>query len=62
MTLNDTARAAVLALIQSVFPVLLIAGVVELDEAEIGAIMLFVANALTVIALVVKTGQEQGPQ
>lgn len=61
MTLNDTTRAAILALVQSIFPILLIAGIVELDEAAIGAIMLFVANALTVIALVAKTGQEQGP-
>ena len=59
--MNDIQRAAIIATIQSVFPVLLILGVVDLTEEEIGAIMLFVSNALTMVMLIVKNGQQAGP-
>jgi hypothetical protein len=61
MNLNDTTRAAIIAFVQSVFPVLLIAGVVELTEEEIGAVMLVVANGLTLLALLFPKGQQARP-
>lgn len=59
--MNDNLRAAIIALAQSLFPVLVIAGVLALDETQISVIMLFVTNAVTVIALALKNGQEEGP-
>ena len=55
--MNDVTRAAILAFIQSIFPVLQFSGAVSFSGDEVAAIMLLVGNALTLIFLVVKAGQ-----
>ena len=57
MQLNDVTRAAILAFIQSIFPVLQFSGAVSFSGDQVAAIMLLVGNALTLIFLVVKAGQ-----
>lgn len=57
VNLNDQTRAAIIAFAQSVFPVLLIAGIIDLSEEEIGAVMLVIANGLTLAALLFPKGQ-----
>ncbi len=56
--MNDTVRAAVIGLCQSAFPVLLFLGVIDWSAEEIGVTMLFVTNAITLIALLAKQGQQ----
>ena len=60
MQLNDELRAAILSVARALFPVALILGV-TLEEAEIGMILIFIDVTLTLIALVMKQGQQQGP-
>lgn len=59
--LNDTKRAALIALIQSVFPVLNILlgafGQTQLTTDQISIIMLLVTNGLTTLFLFWKSGQ-----
>lgn len=43
----DTIAGALIATINSVFPVLLLTGAVNLSDAAIGAIMLVVTNVVT---------------
>jgi len=57
---NDQLRTAIIALAQSTFPVLVLLGVVDLSEVQIGGIMLVITNAITVLALIFKQGQEPG--
>lgn len=57
MQFNDATRAAIIALIQSVFPVLILLGVVSLTTDQVAALMLVVTNVLTLSALVFKSGQ-----
>lgn len=59
--MNDNIRAAIIALAQSLFPVLVLLNVIDLDETQIAAIMLFITNAITLVALFFKGGQQQGP-
>lgn len=59
--INDTFRAALIAVVQSLFPVLNILDVVSFTSDEISVIMLFITNAVTLIFLSLKTGQEAGP-
>jgi len=59
--MNDKTRAAILALAQSLFPVLQILGFLTFTADEVALIMLLIGNALTVVALVVKEGQEPSP-
>lgn len=58
--MNDKLRAAILAFVQSIFPVLQLAEIVSFDGDEVAAIMLLVSTGLTLLALVFKNGQEQG--
>ena len=55
--MGDVNRAAILAFIQSIFPVLQFSGAVSFSGDEVAAIMLLVGNALPLIFLVVKAGQ-----
>lgn len=55
--MNDVTRAAIIAFVQSIFPVLQLGGFVHLTSDEIAAVMLLVGNALTLAALVYKRGQ-----
>lgn len=59
--MNDMQRAAIIALVSSAFPVLQLAGILSLTSDEIAAVMLMITNGMTVLALFVKVGQEQGP-
>lgn len=58
--MNDNTRAAIIAFIQSVFPVLELAGAVSLTSDQIAAVMLAVGNGLTLLALMWKRGQQAG--
>lgn len=58
--MNDEIRAALIALINSIFPVLEISGIVHLTSDEVAYVMLLVNNAVTVLALVWKRGQKAG--
>jgi hypothetical protein len=58
--MNDRVRAAIIALAQSTFPVLMVLGVVELTDVQQGAIMLFVTNLITLVALLFPQGQQAG--
>ena len=62
MVLNDTTRAAIIAFVQSAFPVLQLAGVVNLTSDGIATIMLLVGNGLTLLMLILKHGQQEGPE
>lgn len=56
--MNDKLRAAILATIQSAFPVLQIAGVVSFSGDQVATIMLLISNVLTTAAFFYKSGQE----
>lgn len=53
--LNDQTRAAIIATILSVFPVLQLTGAVSLTGDQISQIMLLVSNVLTFAALIVRS-------
>lgn len=55
--MTDIKRATIIAFIQSIFPVLVIAGVANLTPDAIAAIMLLVSNGLTMAMLLFKKGQ-----
>ena len=55
--LNDKTRAGIIAVAQSLFPLLVTLQIVDLSDAQIGAIMLFVTNTITLAALVFNQGQ-----
>ena len=55
--MNDITRAAIIAFVQSLFPVLQLAGVVDLTSDQIAAVMLAIGNGLTLLFLVIKAGQ-----
>lgn len=59
--MNDVTRAAILGFVQSIFPVLQIAGVIDFTGEQVAAIMLSIASGLTLFALVYKKGQSEGP-
>ncbi len=59
--MNDQIRAAIIAVVQSLLPALVLLNVVSLDDTQIAAIMLFITNAVTLFALLVKSGQEAAP-
>jgi hypothetical protein len=56
--MNDQVRAAIIATAQSVFPLVVAFGIADLSEEQIGITMLFITNAITLIALFWKRGQE----
>ena len=58
--MDDRLRAAIIALIQSTFPVLVLLGIVQLTEVQVAGIMLVLSNALTVFMLIFKKGQQLG--
>lgn len=58
--MNDQIRAAIIAVAQSFLPLLVLLGIVELSDTQIAAIMLFITNAITLVALTMKKGQEPG--
>lgn len=59
--LDDTKRAAILAFIQSVFPVLQFTGAVTFTGDQVAAIMFMIGAGLGLFALVFKKGQSAGP-
>lgn len=56
--MNDKFRAALIAFVQSLFPVLILFGVVEFTDTQIASIMLAISNGLTLAMLLWKNGQE----
>ena len=56
--MTDLHRAAIIAFVQSLFPVLILLGVIQLTDQQIAAIMLAVGNSLTLLMLVWKQGQQ----
>lgn len=58
--MDDRLRAAIIAFIQSTFPVLVLLGIVQLTEVQVAGIILVLSNALTVFMLVFKKGQQLG--
>lgn len=59
--MDDNQRAALIAFIQSIFPVAILLGIVSLTADEISIIMLMVTNGITTFFLFWKRGQERGP-
>lgn len=57
MQLTDKRRAAIIGVAQSTFPMLVVLGIVDLNDMQIGAIMLFVSNTITALALAFPEGQ-----
>lgn len=55
--MNDTVRAALMALVSSALNTLVLIQIVDLDGEQLGAINLFVGNAVLLVALVFKTSQ-----
>jgi hypothetical protein len=53
-------RAALIALAQSLFPVLNLLGVLNLTGDEISVVMLMVTNVISTVFLIFKRGQEPG--
>ena len=60
MVWNDNVRAALITLIQSIFPLLEITGVVHLTSDQVAAIMLVISNVITFLMLIIKKGQQPG--
>ena len=58
--MTDLTRAAAIAFVQSLFPVLVLTGIVSLTSDQIAAVMLAVSNGLTLLMLVLKRGQQAG--
>lgn len=58
--MNDTLRLLIMATVKSIFPVLLILGVLppDMTEIAIGAIILMIDNFVALFAYVVKYGQQ----
>lgn len=56
--MNDQIRAAIIAVAQSFLPLLVLLGIVSLDDTQMAAIMLFITNSVTLIALAMKQGQQ----
>lgn len=55
--MNDAVRAALMALVSSALNTLVLIKIVDLDGEQLGAINLFVGNAVLLLALVFKTSQ-----
>lgn len=51
--LNDKQRAALMAFLTSIFPVLNLVGVLNLTGDEVSLIMLMIGNGLTYLALII---------
>jgi len=62
-TKSEQIRAAIIALAQSIFPVLILLGAIDWTSDQIAAVMLVVTNFLTVFFLLLpnKTTPPQGP-
>ena len=58
--MTDLHRAAIIAFVQSLFPVLILLGLIQLSDQQIAAIMLAVGNSLTLAMLLLKNGQQPG--
>lgn len=56
---NNALRAAVIALIQSIFPVLQVLGIAHFSGDDIAVLMLFVTNAVTLFFLVYKGAPQE---
>lgn len=59
--MDDIKRAAIIGFLQSIFPVLALAGVHSFTADEVSVIMLLINNGLTLFFLLYKKGQEKGP-
>ncbi len=58
--MNDYVRASIRSFVESVIALVVIMEIFELGPVEIGALMLVVNNALTLIQLGFKQGQQAG--
>lgn len=58
MAINDLTRAAVISFVSSIFPVLQLAGILDLTGDQVAVVMVLVGNTLTLAALVFKQGQQ----
>jgi hypothetical protein len=56
-TWNDKTRAALISVAQSLFPMLVLLGLVNLTDTQIAGIILFITNTVTFLGLAIKTGQ-----
>lgn len=57
--MNDNQRAAIIAFLQSLFPVAVLLGL-NIDSQAQAAIMLAITNGMTLFMLLWKKGQEPG--
>ena len=55
--MNDMLRGAIIAALNSLFPVLNLVGVLNLTGDQISIVMLFANNLITLLFLIVKYGQ-----
>lgn len=60
MQWNDSVRAAFMSLAQSVFPMLELAGIINLTSDQVAVCMLFIQNIVTFGMLIFKRGQAPG--
>lgn len=58
MIFDDRVRAALIALVSSILPVLQLAGIVHLSAREIAAVMLCVTNVVTLLGLMIKVSPQ----
>ncbi len=56
--MNDILRAALISMFSKLFPMLVVIGAVNLTDVQTAIIMAFISDAITVIFLVVKYGQQ----
>ena len=59
--MNDTVRAAIMALATSIINLLVLLEVLDLDGAQLGGVNLVLNNLVLLIALLYKKGQQAGP-
>lgn len=60
MVWNDSVRAALIQMVQGVFPVLELTGVVHLTSDQVAIVMYFIGSVITFAGLVFKKGQQPG--
>lgn len=56
--MNDTIRAAIMAVATSLVPTLVLLKVIDLDETQVAGVNLFITNVVIMAALLYKGGQQ----
>ena len=59
--MNDNLRAAIVAFLQSTFPLFVLFDLAEFSDVQVAAVMLAVNNGLTLVMLFWKSGQGVDP-